>query len=413
MAELIEIFKPEHPIKYSVELPASKSISNRFVILEALSNKTIKVRGHSDAEDTLRLQNIINELPGRADAGAGGTTFRFALAYLASLDGYSGMITGTDRLKERPVAPLVDALRSLGADIQYAEKPGFPPLKVKGKKLTGGSVSLSGEISSQFLSSIILIAPTMESGLEIDTGGKITSRPYLDMTLALVNQSGFSASEKDGIIRVQPGKWNSGLYVVEKDWSSASYWYSIALLANHSDIFLPGLSLDSLQGDSKTAYLFDQLGVETKSEVNGIRLKPTGKSCSYFEFDFTDQPDLAQTIAVSVAGMGISAKLSGLKSLRRKETDRISALRNELIKFGVKTEEPEEGCLTIDPAGVEFRKEIIVDTYEDHRMAMAFAPMCLKVYKLAIRNPDVVNKSYPSYWSELRKAGFGLHAQTH
>lgn len=408
----MEIFPPVSMVNASVDLPSSKSISNRLVILEALSKNIISAIGHSEAEDTRRLQSIVRNLPKIADAGAGGTTFRFALAFLSATEGYEGILRGTERLMERPVEPLVEALRSLGADIHYLEKAGFPPLQIRGKQLTGGQVNLSGRISSQFLTAVMLIAPSMKSELVIDSQSEITSRPYLDMTLSILNQVGFPAVEKNGRIIISPGVWRIGKIPVEKDWSSASYWFSIVALSKEANFFLPGLTLKSMQGDARTAELFGRLGVETSILQNGLALRKITCNQNYFEFNFRDQPDLAQTFAVTIAGLGISGHFSGLETLRRKETDRIVALRKELIKFNIRTEEPKEGELIIDSSRADFSREVIIETYEDHRMAMAFAPISQKVYKLAIRNPEVVNKSFPSFWSELRKAGFLLKLES-
>ncbi|MCC6768161.1 MAG: 3-phosphoshikimate 1-carboxyvinyltransferase [Bacteroidia bacterium] len=411
MSAIIEIHPPLNNWHANAVLPASKSLSNRWLILEALSKNTIVVDGHSDAEDTVRLQEIIRNKPVIADAGAGGTTFRFALAYLCTCEGYEGTMRGSVRLHERPVKPLVDALLALGADINYLEKEGFPPLAVRGKNMKGGQIHLSAEISSQFLSAILLIAPALQEPLTIHTGNKITSRPYLDMTLALLQLAGQQVEEKEGTFTVYPKPWSSGRFKVEKDWSSASYWYALAALSPGANIFLPGLQLDSLQGDAHTAKLFAIYGVNSEEKSNGIQLTNSGQVPDSFEFDFRQQPDLAQTMAVVVAGLKKQALFSGLDTLRRKETDRIQALRNELAKLDVITSEPREGELMIDATNARCDKELIVDTYDDHRMALAFAALSLTQYRLQIRDPEVVKKSYPGFWTELRKAGFHLKVE--
>ena len=408
MAAIIEISPPEGNWHARPDLPASKSLSNRWLILEALSGGAITVEGHSVAEDTIRLQHIIRGLPAIADAGAGGTTFRFALAYLSSLEGYSGVLKGSARLHERPVKPLVEALISLGADISYLEKEGFPPLAVRGRKLNGGFVYLDAEISSQFLSALLLIVPALNGKLTIHTGNRITSRPYLDMTMQLLRLTGSVAEEREGIINAEFKGWEKGAFSVEKDWSSASYWYALAALSKSTEISLPGLSLKSLQGDAQTAAIFKHFGLQSTETSQGISIFRQGLPDDQFEFDFISQPDLAQTMAVVVSGLRMKAWFKGLESLRRKETDRISALRKELSKFNIFTDEPVEGELRIDAGKALFDREVIIDTYDDHRMALAFAPLCLISYRLMLRDPDVIRKSYPGYWSDLRKAGFSI-----
>jgi 3-phosphoshikimate 1-carboxyvinyltransferase len=411
MSAILEVYPPIGQWHAEAILPASKSLSNRWLILEALSGGALQVEGHSDAEDTIRLQKIIRERPAIVDAGAGGTTFRFALAYLCAMEGYSGELRGSARLHERPVKPLVDALKALGADIEYLEKTGFPPLGVKGKRLPGGEVKLDAEISSQFLTALLLIVPALNGPLLIQTGNKITSRPYLDMTLELLRKTGTSVEENDGLIRAEHKGWQAGRYLVEKDWSSASYWYALAALSGESEIFLPGLSLHSLQGDALTAKIFSFFGLNSIETEGGIRLVHSGIFCDQFGFDFVSQPDLAQTLAAVVAGLRKKAWFGGLESLRRKETDRIQALRTELAKINVITSEPHEGELLIDASRASFDREIVIDTYDDHRMALAFAPLSLLQFRLMIRDHEVVKKSYPGYWTELRKAGFTLRQE--
>lgn len=408
MSDIIELSPPPHNWQTNAILPASKSLSNRWLLLEGLSLGKIRVLGHSDAEDTVRLQYIIAHKPEIADAGAGGTTFRFALAYLCTCETYSGILKGSARLHERPVKPLVDALRALGAEIHYLEKEGHPPLKIQGRKLNGGEVQLTAEISSQFLSALLLIAPALSSPLTINTLNKITSRPYLDMTLELLRRTGTRIDESEGKITATHQGWQPGTFQVEKDWSSASYWYAMAALSPGATIALPGLEINSLQGDAMTAKIFRSFGVESSESGEGIRLIHRGEIAGEWEFDFISQPDLAQTMAVVVAGLKKKAWFRGLESLRRKETDRIAALRQELAKFQVYTDEPREGELRIDASNARFDKDLILDTYDDHRMALAFSALCFTQFRLMIRDPEVVKKSYPGFWSELRKAGFSI-----
>jgi 3-phosphoshikimate 1-carboxyvinyltransferase len=405
MQERIELFLNQKPVHATVHLPASKSISNRVLILEAISDGIIHGKGYSDADDTQKLKNLLHELPEAAYAGAGGTTFRFLLAFLATKKGYEGILSGTDRLMERPVSLLVDALRALGASIEYLGIYERPPLHITGKRLEGGTISLNSEVSSQFLTSLLLIAPSFKNGLTLIPSGTIASRPYLDMTLKLLQQCGVLVEDSGKEIKVFSGSFKQQEIEIEKDWSAASYFYSLVALSENGTIELPGLRIESLQGDAKTCQLYNQLGVETVETVDGIILRKKDVECTEFSFDFSEQPDLAQTLAVTCVGLGIKARMSGLESLRVKETDRIMAIRTELGKLNVHTEEPKEGSLLIDPKTADFSKTWIVETYEDHRMAMAFAPLLMKCSHLVIRDPHVVRKSFPDFWIELRKAG--------
>ncbi len=396
-------------IRSEAVLPGSKSISNRLVILEAVSGGKVKGLDHSAADDTLNLQQSIRNLSGNVNAGAGGTTFRFLLAYLAAKDGYEGMIGGTPRLNKRPVKPLVDALNALGADITYEEEYGFPPLRVKGRKLSGGSISIDGSISSQFLSALLLVAPTMKNGLELIPQRKIISFPYLKMTAEILNRCGISCTVSHKGVRVNSSSFSEVSIPVERDWSSASYWYNFAALSGKgAEISLPGLRTVSLQGDSLIAAVYEFYGIETKESPAGIIIKNRGIESFHLGFDFTDQPDMAQTIAVTASGSRTHAMLYGLETLRNKETDRIQALRAELAKFGVKTTEPGNGILETEARSAHFTGDIRIGTYEDHRMAMAFSALVLKCGTLGIENPEVVLKSYPGFWKDVEAAGISV-----
>lgn len=408
MPGTLELFPPDKTLRAEIELPASKSHSNRLLVLEYVSDGLISAGPHSDAEDSVRLQEILAEKPEIADAGAGGTTFRFALAALSATEGYAGTLKGSERLHQRPVKPLVDALKALGADIEYTGQDGYPPLKVRGKKLKGGKVELSGKVSSQFLSALALISPLLEDGLTIDTGGEVTSRPYLEMTLQLLKDAGITVRESGDIIEIGPGELRKMHFDVEKDWSSASYWYSLVALSPSGEITMKGLKLQSLQGDADTAKIYSGLGVETVEFPEGIRIRKAPVVEKHFEIDFSNTPDLAQSVAVTIAGLEATALLKGLKTLRVKETDRIAALRTELEKINVFTSEPAEGELYIDATKADFSRTLIAHTYEDHRMAMAFMPLVYKAYRTAIRDSDVVRKSYPKFWEQVRKCGITI-----
>jgi 3-phosphoshikimate 1-carboxyvinyltransferase len=404
MQRTIELVSASASINGTINLPASKSISNRLLIIEAITNVGIRGIGYSDASDTQILQELITQLPNSANAGAGGTTFRFFLAYLASLDGYEGLLSGSERLMERPVAPLVDALRLLGADIQYQQKEGFAPLIIRGKQLKGGKIPIDASTSSQFLSALLLVAPLMENELVLEPQGQIISQPYLQMTIDLMLQCGFLIEQTETSIRVQPFIPTKSMEIaIEKDWSAASYWYSMVALSNDSNINLSGLHLRSTQGDAHCAEIFKEFGVETIETEAGIRLEKTQIRQSDLFIDCIKTPDLFQTYAVTAAALKLNVHFSGLQSLRLKETDRIWAVCNELSKMGVEFEYPAPHEVTINAQNSRFEQSYSIETYEDHRMAMAFAPLVLKLPSLTIQDPNVVEKSYPTFLADIQK----------
>ena len=404
MQRTIELVSSSSSISGTIDLPASKSISNRLLILEAISNDVIRGIGYSDASDTRILKELITQLPTSANAGAGGTTFRFFLAYLASLDGYEGELTGSERLMERPVAPLVDALRLLGADIQYQHKEGFAPLIIRGKQLKGGKIPIDASMSSQFLSALLLVAPLMENDLILEPQGQIISQPYLQMTIDLMLQCGFHIEQSETSIRVQaiiPTK--SVEIAIEKDWSAASYWYSMVALSHDADITLSGLHLNSIQGDAHCAEIFKEFGVETIETESGIRLEKTQVKQSDLFIDCIKTPDLFQTYVVTASALKLNVHFSGLQSLRLKETDRIAAVCYELSKMEVAFEHPAAHEIIINSQNFRFDQPYSIETYEDHRMAMAFTPLVLKIPSLIIQHPNVVKKSYPTFWVDIQK----------
>jgi 3-phosphoshikimate 1-carboxyvinyltransferase len=404
MQRTIELVSASASINGTINLPASKSISNRLLIIEAITKMQIRGIGYSDASDTQILQELIAQLPTSANAGAGGTTFRFCLAYMASLDGYEGVLSGSERLMERPVAPLVDALRLLGADIEYQQKEGFAPLIIRGKKLKGGKIPIDASTSSQFLSALLLVAPLMENDLVLEPQGQIISQPYLQMTIDLMMQCGFHIEQSETSIRVQPSIPTKSIEIaIEKDWSAASYWYSMVALSNHANITLSGLQLNSIQGDVQCAEIFEAFGVETVETESGIRLEKTQARQSDLFIDCIKTPDLFQTYAVTAAALNLNVHFSGLQSLRLKETDRIWAVCNELSKMGVDFTYPTQHEVIIDSRNSRFDQSYSIETYEDHRMAMAFAPLVLKLPSLTIQNPNVVKKSYPTFWVDIQK----------
>jgi len=335
------------------------------------------------------------------DIGAAGTTMRFLTAFLSKTVG-EWVITGSERMKQRPIKLLVDALNGLGARIEYLENDGYPPLKIVGSALVGGEIHLKGNVSSQYISALMMIAPCMLKGLKIVLECKIISRPYINMTMQMMDEYGIDVDFLGNVIQIEPQEYQPIPYKVESDWSAASYWYEILSLVGKGGVFLKGLGENSYQGDSKVADLFEQLGVKTSYMEDGVLLSPNGELTTRMEYDFTDEPDLTQTFAVTCCLKGIPFKFSGLETLKIKETDRIAALINELAKLGYVVYEPAESQLAWDGDLCEPASPISIATYHDHRMAMAFAPAAL-VTPIIVENPQVVTKSYPGFWDDFEK----------
>lgn len=397
-----------------IVLPASKSISNRALVINALSNGSMPIENISDCDDSMVVVAALRDMPRVIDIKAAGTAMRFLTSLLATRPGGEHIITGTERMRNRPISVLVDALRALGADIGYEERSGYPPLKICGRRLKGGHLMLPGNVSSQYISSLLMIGPTLEQGLTLALEGEIISRPYIDMTLAIMRQYGARAEwvgEKE--IRVEPVPYEPIPYYVESDWSAASYWYEMVALSadEEASVVLPGLFEDSLQGDAAVAKMFEPLGVETVMEQGRVLIRKSGRTVETCEWNMLAQPDLAQTIVVTCCMKGVHFRISGLQTLRIKETDRIAALQKELLKYGfVLTAEGDDvlqwkGEMTDQPVVPE---HVSIDTYDDHRMAMAFAPIALVKGSVVINNPEVVSKSYPSFWEDMRSAGFNI-----
>lgn len=402
----IKVSAPVHPIDCKILLPSSKSISNRALIINALGNGTCPPENLSECDDTQVMVRALQAGPDETiDIMAAGTAMRFLTAYLSVTPG-KRIITGTERMQQRPIQVLVDALRELGADINYTANEGYPPLEIAGSSLDKESISLPGNISSQYISALLMIAPTLTHGLIIQLTGDIISRPYIQLTLQLMKDFGADARwTKDSELRVEPQPYRSIPYYIESDWSAASYWYQIAALSPEATITLPKLLANSYQGDSKVAELFGWLGVETSYQEDGVTLTKSTPKVERMEYDFVNQPDLAQTFVVTCALMGIPFRFTGLQSLKIKETDRIEALVKEMRKLGFVIKDSENSILSWEGERCT-REEGAIDTYEDHRMAMAFAPASLKISDLFINNPQVVSKSYPHYWENLQAAGF-------
>ena len=388
-------------IAVKIQLPASKSISNRALILDALSYSPYDIENLADCDDTNVLVKALDSNNTTFDIGAAGTSMRFLTAFLSKTVG-EWVITGSERMKQRPIKLLVEALNYLGARIEYVENEGYPPLRIFGSALMGGEIHLKGNVSSQYITALMMVAPTMQKGLKIVLDGKIISKPYINMTMQMMQEYGVEVEFIDNTISIEPQKYQPVPYKVESDWSAASYWYEILSIVGKGGVYLLGLRQDSFQGDSKVAELFTQLGVETAYLTDGVLLTPTNSYTSRMEYDFTDQPDLAQTFAVTCCLKGIPFHFIGLESLKIKETNRIVALMNELRKLGFVLTEPAEGQLAWENERCEPAETISIATYDDHRMAMAFAPVAIKT-PIEIQHPDVVSKSYPEFWDDLNK----------
>ncbi|WP_352421023.1 3-phosphoshikimate 1-carboxyvinyltransferase [Proteiniphilum sp.] len=401
------IITPPGTLRTTIQLPASKSMSNRALILNALSMSPHPIRNLSDCEDTQVLIDVFNSQSNQFDIKAAGTAMRFLTAFLAGMEG-EWIIKGSKRMHERPIYPLVETLEAVGAEINYLEKEGYPPLQIKGKRLKGGEVYLSGSISSQFISALLMIAPIMENGLVMHIENEIVSKPYIHLTLSMMEKCGVQAKWDGNDITVKPQAYNAVEFVVEPDWTAASYWYEMVSLIPGAEVTLKGLGKNSLQGDSNVTNLFGDLGVTTEFVPEGIIIRNTKKRTKKFFHDFVNEPDLAQTFAATCCFMGKPFLFSGIQSLKIKETDRVAALINELKKLGYLLNETEIGMLEWDGERCLPEKEPGLDTYDDHRMAMSLAPGAIVTGSLIINNPEVVSKSYPDFWDDLKQAGFSI-----
>jgi len=391
----------------TIPLPSSKSESNRVLIIDALTDGKNHISNLAEARDTQTMIRLLTEDPEVLDVLDAGTTMRFLTAY-AALTNRNKILTGTPRMCERPIGILVDALRTIGADIEYQKHEGYPPLQTRSfEKQLSNKVTIRGDVSSQYISALLMLAPTLPEGLELELTGKIGSRTYIEMTLQLMKQFGVEASWEDQTITVLPQQYQPTAYAVESDWSGASYWFSLLACADEGELLLKGLKSESLQGDAKIVDIMDGLGVHSEFNNEGVLLtkkEVTGLS----RFDFTHCPDLAQTVAVTCAILGEKSTFTGLESLRIKETDRILALQNELAKFNAQLVEGDNGEFHLIPSS-GIPEEVFIHTYDDHRMAMAFMPLATKA-KVTFEDGEVVNKSYPSFWKHTALAGFDVTA---
>ncbi len=400
---------PSH-IKATIQLPASKSISNRALIIHALSKGNDVLSNLSDCDDTRVMVKALTEGGEVIDILAAGTAMRFLTAYLSSTPG-THIITGTERMQQRPIQILVNALRELGASIEYTRNEGFPPLRIEGAPLAGNEITLKGNVSSQYISALLMIGPILKNGLQLRLTGEVVSRPYINLTLQLMKDFGASARwTSDQSISVEPQPYRCVPFTVESDWSAVSYWYQMAVLSSEADIELTGLFRHSYQGDSRGAEVFVRLGIETEYTEEGIRLRKNGSCVKRLDEDFVDIPDLAQTFVVTCALLDVPFRFTGLQSLKIKETDRIEALKAEMKKLGYVLHDEDDSILYWNGERIEPQACPVIKTYEDHRMAMAFAPAAIHYPTIQIDEPQVVSKSYPGYWDDLRKAGFVIEA---
>lgn len=408
----IALHTPLLSLSGQVQLPGSKSISNRLLMIRALSGSSFALENLSDSDDTRYLQDaleaIVNGASKNIDIGHAGTDMRFLTAYLSSREG-SYELTGSERMQQRPIGELVDVLRSLGAEISYKSREGFPPLLIKGRKLEGGEATIRGDISSQFISALLMIAPYFTKGLELRLTGNIVSKPYIAMTIETMKAFGAEVAEAGSTIRVGPGAYHPTVdsYYIESDWSAASYYCSmVALSPVGSRLTLHGLMEKSLQADAVCAILYRSFGVETQFTGSSAILTKTGQSQpETMNYDFTDCPDIAQTLVCTCAALSRPFHFTGLQTLKVKETDRILALQQELRKLGVAVEATDDS-LSYDGAVALNREPVSIATYKDHRMAMSFAPLALVHHGISMEEAEVVSKSYPGFWNDLRKIGF-------
>lgn len=408
------IYKPDRRIVGRIRLTGSKSISNRVLIIRALCKEDFEISSLATANDTKLMLELLSSDAKVRDAGPAGTTFRFLTAYL-SLQPGTQILTGTERMKSRPIGVLVEVLRQLGAQIEYLEREGYPPLKIGDPNQFGAqsSVRISAGTSSQYISALLMIAPTLENGLELVLEGKVVSRPYIEMTLNLMEYFGVTHEWNGNTIKVKPQAYQPKPFRVEADWSAASYYYALAAFAEELDLQLDGLFENSVQGDSVLAEMMTHFGVETTFNESGLHLTkvPEKLDQSNFDWDFLRCPDLAQTLFVICGGMGVKGFFTGLETLKIKETDRIAAMQTELSKVGVLLTKDEQRTVESGRDYYEVSGEASVkgqpvfDTYEDHRMAMALAPLSM-FGSIGVNEPEVVGKSYPDFWKDLSSLGF-------
>lgn len=410
------VYRNDRKLYGEVSLPASKSISNRLLVMQFLYGRQLELEGLSGSDDTILLTSLLgllrhHEIKGsreliRMDARNAGTVFRFLTALLAITPGHY-FLTGSRRMQERPVKPLVEALKELGADIDYTARPGFPPLIIKGRKLAGGGVAIDGTDSSQFVSALMLIAPGLENGLQIELHGDAASRPYIRMTASLLLQAGARVTADNRLIRVSHHPGVSGRMHVEPDWSAAAFWYAMLSVAEEGEIFFPGLLKSGLQGDQQAAVIFADLGIETLVEQEGLRIRKCPPARNDIHFEFNDCPDLAMPVILATAIRGQQGRFFGLERLALKESDRLAILSGHLSAMGFELEDNgAEGWLLSGKLIKPCR--LAIEEAGDHRVAMTFALPAMAGFQVSFEQPEVVNKSYPGFWSDCASMGFSV-----
>lgn len=416
----ILLIKPDKILKGSIPLPASKSISNRLLMIRALCGKDFTINNLSKAEDTLLLQHLLEIVlqgPGRKkvvelDTANAGTVMRFLTSFLSMIPG-KWVLTGSERMKQRPIGVLADAMKHLGASIDFLAKPGYPPLLISGRELHGRELTIDAGVSSQFTTALLLVAPILPEGLILHLKGRPVSTPYAEMTTRLMQLFGAKVKQGKTRIHVKSGGYEPQEITVESDWSAAAFWYEAAVFAEEVDLELLGLRFESLQGDAILPVIYKNFGIKTEYTDRGIRLTKFHKKIDGFYFDFTDFPDIAQAVIATCAGIGIRGRFEGVHSLQIKETDRLRAMKNEIEKLGIVVTFSREGdlitALEINPSKTTFSGRLTFETYGDHRTAMTLAPLAMKALSLNILNPDVVVKSYPRFWDHLSMVGFEIH----
>ena len=401
----MKLHTPHTFLDATIQLPASKSISNRLLIIQAISGQGV-IENLSDAEDTVVLNRLLLERPAVMDVGHAGTAFRFLTAFLSVTPGI-WTLTGSDRMKKRPIAPLVNALRNLGAEIEYLEEEGFPPLRISGKTLKGGKVSISSGVSSQFISALLMIAPTFERGVELELTGDVVSVPYIEMTKTLMRNCGAEVSQNKNVLTVSSAAYRWEKMEVEYDWSAAAFWYEWVAIAKIPHVLLSGVKPESIQGDARVAKLFAPFGVESSFDSDGLHLRYRAPQQLDIPriMDFSGTPDLVQPYLASIAAYNYPMVLAGTRNLQWKETDRLHAMKTELQKLGAIIDIAEDSVLLLKGINNHFPVPVSISTYDDHRMAMTFAPFVSICHELEILHPEVVQKSYPNYWLEVQKMG--------
>ncbi len=401
------VSKNDKVLKGAIQLPGSKSITARAFIIKALCQEDFNITNYSQSEDSLTLFNLINSSEPILDCKDGGTTLRFLTAFLAIHEG-DVVLTGSERMKQRPIGPLVDALRQLGAVIEYQEKEGYPPLLVRGRMLQGNKIEIDASMSSQFVSALLLIAPMLPQGLIVKMSSDIVSKSYIELTLQVMRHFGIQHDWTQTVISIPPQRYEARDYKVESDWSAASYYYAMAALSDEVDLKLYGLNKLSFQGDNNIARVMEKFGVQTHYIDGGVRLTKNESSIKNLEYDFKNCPDIAQTVLFTCAALNIPAQVLGLTNLKIKETDRVNALKTELSRLGVTLKEIGFTWHLSVNLNLNLLHDLDFETYNDHRMAMAAAPLAISHKSVTINNPQVVRKSYPQFWEDIQQLGFSV-----